>query len=185
MKQSEKLLKLKDAGTILISLGILIMCITPVIMVAREVYDFHAWLTVWRWGVGVAFTGLAIRIARFLYLWQYSLGSPSGLPFIQDTEQWLSTAYRLYKHQLQKQVKPQQTPIAQQTNRVRYAVYGTQYPVSTIRYMVLSPAAHRGKSSATAKKWREKKKDQSGCVIVYNHTLNLALCKQIIFSLSD
>lgn len=81
MKQSEKLLKLKDAGTILISLGILIMCITPVIMVAREVYDFHAWLTVWRWGVGVAFTGLAIRIARFLYLWQYSLGSPSGLPF--------------------------------------------------------------------------------------------------------
>ena len=69
MKQSEKLLKLKDAGTIMISLGILIMCITPVIMVAREVYDFHAWLTVWRWGVGVAFTGLAIRIARFLYLW--------------------------------------------------------------------------------------------------------------------
>lgn len=59
------------------------------------------------------------------------------------------------QHQLQKQVKPQQTPIAQQTNRVRYAVYGTQYPVSTIRYMVLSPAAHRGKSSATAKKWRE------------------------------
>lgn len=40
-------------------------------------------------------------------------------------------------------------------NRVRYAVYGTQYPVSTIRYMVLSPAAHRGKSSTTAKKWRE------------------------------
>lgn len=37
MKQSEKLLKLKDAGTILINLGILIMCITPVIMVAREV----------------------------------------------------------------------------------------------------------------------------------------------------
>lgn len=100
-------------------------------------------------------SGLAIRIARFLYLWQYNLGSPSGLPFIQDTEQWLSTAYRLYKHQLQKQVKPQQTPIAQQTNRVRYTVYGTQYPVSTIRYMVLSPAAHRGKSSTTAKKWRE------------------------------
>ena len=50
---------------------------------------------------------------------------------------------------------PQQTPIAQQTNRVRYAVYGTQYPVSTARYMVLSPAAHRGKSSTTAKKWRE------------------------------
>lgn len=73
----------------------------------------------------------------------------------QDTEQWLSTAYQLYKHQLQKQVKPQQTPIAQQTNRVRYAVYGTQYPVSTARYMVLSPAAHRGKSSTTAKKWRE------------------------------
>lgn len=48
-----------------------------------------------------------------------------------------------------------QTPIAQQTNRVRYTVYGTQYPVSTIRYMVLSPAAHRGKSSTTAKKWRE------------------------------
>ena len=41
------------------------------------------------------------------------------------------------------------------TNRVRYAVYGTQYPVSTARYMVLSPAAHRGKSSTTAKKWRE------------------------------
>lgn len=67
----------------------------------------------------------------------------------------LSAVYRLYKHQLQKQVKPQQTPIAQQTNRVRYTVYGTQYPVSTIRYMVLSPAAHRGKSSTTAKKWRE------------------------------
>lgn len=74
MKQSEKLLKLKDAGTILINLGILIMCITPVIMVAREVYDFHAWLTVWRWGVGIAFTGLVIRISRFLYLWQISLG---------------------------------------------------------------------------------------------------------------
>lgn len=59
------------------------------------------------------------------------------------------------QHQLQKQVKSQQTPIAQQTNRVRYAVYGTQYPVSTARYMVLSPAAHRGKSSTTAKKWRE------------------------------
>ena len=37
--------------------------------VAREVYDFHAWLTVWRWGVGIAFSGLVIRIARFLYLW--------------------------------------------------------------------------------------------------------------------
>lgn len=74
MKQSEKLLKLKDAGTILINLGILVMCITPVIMVAREVYDFHAWLTVWRWGVGIAFSGLVIRIARFLWLWQISLG---------------------------------------------------------------------------------------------------------------
>ena len=74
MKQSEKLLKLKDAGTILINLGILIMCMTPVVMVAREVYDFHAWLTVWRWGVGIAFTGLVIRISRFLYLWQISLG---------------------------------------------------------------------------------------------------------------
>lgn len=69
MKQSEKLLKLKDAGTILINLGILVMCITPVIMVAREVYDFHAWLTVWGWGVGIAFSGLVIRIARFLWLW--------------------------------------------------------------------------------------------------------------------
>lgn len=51
------------------NLGILVMCITPVIMVAREVYDFHAWLTVWRWGVGIAFSGLVIRISRFLYLW--------------------------------------------------------------------------------------------------------------------
>lgn len=169
MKQSEKLLKLKDAGSTLICLGILIMCMTPVVMMIREVYDFHAWLTVWRWGVGVAFTGLAIRIARFLYLWQYSLGSPSGLPFIQDTEQWLSTAYRLYKHQLQKQVKPQQTPIAQQTNRVRYAVYGTQYPVSTARYMVLSPAAHRGKSSTTAKKWREIKGLEQLCNSLQPH----------------
>lgn len=84
MKQSEKLLKLKDAGSTLICLGILIMCMTPVVMMIREVYDFHAWLTVWRWGVGVAFTGLAIRIARFLYLWQYNLGSPEGLPFIND-----------------------------------------------------------------------------------------------------
>lgn len=84
MKQSEKLLKLKDAGSTLICLGILIMCMTPVVMMIREVYDFHAWLTVWRWGVGVAFTGLAIRIARFLYLWQYSLGSPSELPFLID-----------------------------------------------------------------------------------------------------
>lgn len=158
MKQSEKLLKLKDAGTILISLGILIMCITPVIMVAREVYDFHAWLTVWRWGVGVAFTGLAIRIARFLYLWQYSLGSPSGLPFIQDTEQWLSTAYRLYKHQLQKQVKPQQTPIAQQTNKVRHTVYSTQYLVSTVRYRILTIAAHREQVIHNCQKWREIKR---------------------------
>lgn len=68
MKQSEKLLKLKDAGSILICLGILIMCIPPVVMMIREVYDYHAWLTVRRWGEGVAFTGLAIRIARFLYL---------------------------------------------------------------------------------------------------------------------
>lgn len=158
MKQSEKLLKLKDAGSTLICLGILIMCMTPVVMMIREVYDFHAWLTVWRWGVGVAFTGLAIRIARFLYLWQYSLGSPSGLPFIQDTEQWLSTAYRLYKHQLQKQ-----------TNRVRYTVYGTQYPVSTARYMVLSPAAHRGKSSTTAKKWREIKGLEQLCNSLQPH----------------
>lgn len=45
------------------------MCMTPVVMVAREVYDFHAWLTVWRWGVGIAFSGLVIRIARFLWLW--------------------------------------------------------------------------------------------------------------------
>ena len=69
MKQSEKLLKLKDAGTILITLGIAIMCLTPAVMIAREVYDIHAWLTVWRWGVGIAFSGLAIRIARFLWLW--------------------------------------------------------------------------------------------------------------------
>lgn len=55
MKQSEKLLKLKDAGTILINLGILIMCLTPVVMVAREVYDFHAWLTVWRQSSGCPF----------------------------------------------------------------------------------------------------------------------------------
>lgn len=61
MKQSEKLLKLKDAGTILINLGILVMCITPVIMVAREVYDFHAWLTVWRWGVGIVKMNSAIK----------------------------------------------------------------------------------------------------------------------------
>lgn len=132
MKQSEKLLKLKDAGSTLICLGILIMCMTPVVMMIREVYDFHAWLTVWRWGVGVAFTGLAIRIARFLYLWQYSLGSPSGLPFIQDTEQWLSTAYRLYKHQLQKQVihnkhQSHSKPIG----------FATQYMVHSILYLQL------------------------------------------------
>lgn len=69
MKQSEKLLKLKDAGSTLIYLGILIMCMIPVVMMIQEVYDFHAGLTVLRWGVGVAYTGVAIRIARFLYLW--------------------------------------------------------------------------------------------------------------------
>lgn len=69
MKQSEKLLKLKVAGTILTNLGILIMCVTPIVMIVREVYDFHAGLTVWRWGVGIAYSGLVIRIARFLWLW--------------------------------------------------------------------------------------------------------------------
>lgn len=74
MKQSEKLLKLKDAGTILMTLGVAIMCLTPAVMIAREVYDICAWLTVWILGVGIALNGLVIRIARFLWLWQIGLG---------------------------------------------------------------------------------------------------------------
>lgn len=69
MKQSEKLLKLKDAGNMLIGLGIAIMCLAHVVLMIREIHDYQAWLTVWQCGVGVAFSGVVIRIARFLYLW--------------------------------------------------------------------------------------------------------------------
>lgn len=100
--------------------------------VAFNRYSFH-------W---VSYSHCKVLVFVVVQPWE-SFGAPFLLTIIN------------YKHQLQKQVKPQQTPIAQQTNRVRYAVYGTQYPVSTARYMVLSPAAHRGKSSTTAKKWRE------------------------------
>lgn len=76
MKQSEKLLWLKRLGTGLTFLGVILVVISAFVPLGVE-HD-AMWKALLQWGAGMAFSGVAIRIARFLYLWQLLWGPFQG-----------------------------------------------------------------------------------------------------------
>lgn len=67
MKQSEKLLWLKKLGTVLTIFGVILVVISTFVPLGVE-HD-AMWKALLQWGAGIAFSGVVIRIARFLYLW--------------------------------------------------------------------------------------------------------------------